>query len=64
MRQHVHGLYVQDDWRVTAKLTVNMGLRWDFATPIWERDNLWSNFNPPPTHWFVPRVEACMIALW
>ena len=46
MRQHIHGLYVQDDWRVTAKLTVNMGLRWDFATPIWERDNLWSNFNP------------------
>ena len=46
MRQHIHGLYIQDDWRVTPRLTVNMGLRWDFATPIWERDNLWSNFNP------------------
>jgi Carboxypeptidase regulatory-like domain len=46
MRQHIHGLYIQDDWRVTPKLTINMGLRWDFATPIWERDNLWSNFNP------------------
>ena len=39
-------LYVQDDWRVTPKLTLNLGLRWEFATPIWERDNLWSNFNP------------------
>jgi hypothetical protein len=24
--------YVQDDWRVTGKLTVNMGLRWDYIT--------------------------------
>jgi len=46
LRQHVHSLYVQDDWRVTPKLTVNVGLRWEFATPQWERDNLWSNFNP------------------
>jgi hypothetical protein len=46
LRQHVHSLYVQDDWRVTPKLTLNLGLRWEFATPIWERDNLWSNFNP------------------
>jgi len=45
-RQHVHSLYVQDDYRVTSKLTVNVGLRYEFATPIWERDNLWANFNP------------------
>jgi len=46
LRQHVHSLYVQDDWHVTSKLTVNMGLRWEFATPVWDRDNYWSNFNP------------------
>jgi hypothetical protein len=46
MRQHVHSLYVQDDWRVTPKLTLNLGLRWEFATPVWERDNLWSNYDP------------------
>ena len=46
MRQHVHSLYAQDDWHVTPKLTLNLGLRWEFATPIWERDNQWSNFNP------------------
>jgi Carboxypeptidase regulatory-like domain/TonB dependent receptor-like, beta-barrel/TonB-dependent Receptor Plug Domain len=45
-RQHVHALYVQDDFRVTPKLTLNLGLRWEFATPRWERDNQLSNFDP------------------
>jgi hypothetical protein len=46
MRQHVHSLYFQDDWRVTPKLTLNLGLRYEFATPIWERDNNYTNFDP------------------
>ncbi|MGA3185934.1 MAG: TonB-dependent receptor [Bryobacteraceae bacterium] len=46
LRQYVHALYVQDDWHVTPKLTVNVGLRWEFATPLYERDNNYSNFNP------------------
>ncbi len=45
-RQHVHSLYVQDDWRISPKLTLNLGLRWEFATPRWERDNVLSNFDP------------------
>ena len=28
------------------KLTLNLGLRWDFATPLYERDNNYSNFDP------------------
>lgn len=46
MRQHVNSLYFQDDWRATPKLTVNMGLRWEFATPIYDRDNNYTNFDP------------------
>jgi len=37
--QHYAGFYFQDDWRVTPKLTVNLGLRWDVETPVTERYN-------------------------
>ncbi len=46
LRQHVTSLYVQDDFHVTSKLTLNLGLRWEFATPVLERDNNWTNFDP------------------
>jgi Carboxypeptidase regulatory-like domain len=31
--------FVQDDWRVNNKLTVNLGFRWDYETPFTERYN-------------------------
>jgi hypothetical protein len=45
-RQREYFLYFQDDFRVNAKLTLNLGLRWEYATPRWERDNVLSNFDP------------------
>jgi hypothetical protein len=35
--QQVWGLYLQDSWKVTRKLTVDYGLRWDLATPFKEQ---------------------------
>jgi hypothetical protein len=45
-RQRLYFLYLQDDFRVNSKLTLNLGLRWEYATPRWERDNVLSNFDP------------------
>ncbi len=38
--------FVQDDWRVSRKLNVNLGLRYDFQQPPYERNCGTSNFNP------------------
>ncbi|HCC58875.1 MAG TPA: hypothetical protein DEQ47_16765 [Solibacterales bacterium] len=34
-----YGAYLQDDWRITPKLTVTMGLRYEYAGPLSERFN-------------------------
>ena len=37
--------YAQDDWRVTKRLTVNAGIRWDLVAPYVEKRNHWANLN-------------------
>jgi hypothetical protein len=46
LRQNMHFLYVQDDLRLTNSFTLNLGLRYEYATPHWERDNILSNWDP------------------
>ncbi len=40
------GGFIQDNWRVTAKLTLNLGFRYDVETPRTERYNQMSYFDP------------------
>jgi hypothetical protein len=46
LRQNMHFVYLQDDVRVNERLTLNLGLRYEYATPWVERDNILSNFDP------------------
>lgn len=38
--------YVRDEWRVTPKLTVNVGIHYEINTPFVEENNKWVNFDP------------------
>jgi hypothetical protein len=40
------GFYAQDDWRVTDRLTLNYGLRWEAELPRREVDNKMNSFDP------------------
>ncbi|HEX4644444.1 MAG TPA: TonB-dependent receptor, partial [Verrucomicrobiae bacterium] len=46
MGRDYDGAYVQDDWKVSPKLTVNLGLRWEYFGQIVERYGAQSNFQP------------------
>jgi len=44
--QDMQFYFVQDDYRVSPKLTANVGVRYEYATPPRERDNQFANFDP------------------
>jgi len=38
--------FAQDDWRATTRLTINLGLRWEYASSMTDADGLFGGFNP------------------
>jgi Carboxypeptidase regulatory-like domain/TonB dependent receptor len=45
-RRYMYSFFGQDSWKVTPKLTLDLGLRYDFATPAYELNNRLVNFDP------------------
>ncbi|HZT30900.1 MAG TPA: TonB-dependent receptor [Bryobacteraceae bacterium] len=65
--QTYHGAYVQDDIKLTRKLTINAGIRWDFEPPrterfnrevFWDRSYTWNI--KPNADWSWSQVEQTM----
>ena len=40
------GWYFQDDWRVTPRLTLNLGVRYEFERPFTDRFDHFSRWSP------------------
>jgi hypothetical protein len=57
-RQRMHFFYLQDDFKLSPKLTLNIGIRYEFATPQWERDNKVTNFDPATNQFVAAKSGA------
>jgi outer membrane receptor protein involved in Fe transport len=44
--RHTYALFVQNDWRVLPKVTLNMGMRYEYFSPVFSKNNAQANFNP------------------
>jgi hypothetical protein len=59
--------FVQDDWRLTGNLTVNIGLAWALVTPETEVQDRQSDFDIQTLKWYVPKgsptLSSCTVCV-
>ncbi len=52
------GVFVQDDWKATAKLTLNLGVRFDYESPLTIDNDIYSRVDPQTGRLLVAGVNA------
>jgi Carboxypeptidase regulatory-like domain/TonB-dependent Receptor Plug Domain/TonB dependent receptor len=58
LRQGGHAAFVQDDWKISPKLTLNLGVRYEYASHFYEKDSRLSNFDPTVTPYTGQLIRA------
>ena len=58
LRQYQQGYFFQDDWRARPNLTINLGLRYDYFTPLGAADGRMVSTGADPFGPFQPRGTA------
>jgi len=56
--------FVQDDWRISPRLTLNIGLRYSYFSPLRETNNNWANFDPTSPTGLVQQGQPGFPTLW
>jgi|CZKL01.1.fsa_nt_gi outer membrane receptor protein involved in Fe transport len=53
--RHTYALFAQNDWRAAPNLTLNVGLRYEFFSPVYSEHDAQANFNPVTGNLDIPK---------
>ena len=57
-QRRAYSLFGQDSWQLSRKLTIDIGLRWDYVTPVWEELNHGAILNPSNHVLYIPHYTG------
>jgi hypothetical protein len=60
-RSSIHSFYIQDDWKVTPHLTLNLGVRYSNESPFTTKYGLMSNFDPAGADTVVAGAKGAIV---
>jgi hypothetical protein len=53
--RNTFALFLQDDWRVLPKVTLNLGMRYEYFSPVYSAHDAQANFNPVTGNLDIPK---------